>query len=72
MPNSSARSRFITPSAAAGSEVCMNKHQFFVHNDSDARRIELAVSLSGADVEIVLPYSEDDPSCFRVTETMRE
>jgi len=50
----------------------MNKHQFFVHNDSDARRIELAVSLSGADVEIVLPYSDDDPSCFRVTETMRE
>jgi len=25
----------------------MNKLQFFIHNDSDARRIEPAVSLSG-------------------------
>ena len=32
----------------------MNKLQFFIHNDSDALRIELAGSLSGPDVESVL------------------
>jgi hypothetical protein len=31
----------------------MNRFQFFVHNDPDAVRIELAGSLSGADVETV-------------------
>jgi hypothetical protein len=32
----------------------VNKLQFFIHNDSDALRIELAGSLSGANVESVL------------------
>jgi hypothetical protein len=32
----------------------VNKLQFFIHNDSDALRIELAGSLSGPDVESVL------------------
>ena len=32
----------------------MKKLQFFIHNDSDALRIELAGSLSGSDVESVL------------------
>jgi len=54
MPKSSAQSSSITPSEAAGSEVCVNELQFFIHNDSDALRIELAGSLSGPNVESVL------------------
>jgi hypothetical protein len=48
MPKWSARSNFITPSAAVGSEVFMNKLQFSVHNDSDAPLIEFAGNLRGA------------------------
>jgi hypothetical protein len=51
MPKSSARSSFITPSAAVGSEVFMNKLQFSVHNDSDAPLIEFAGNLRGAGID---------------------
>jgi hypothetical protein len=37
-----------------GSEVSVNKLQFFIHHDPDALRIELAGNLSGPDVKDVL------------------